>query len=223
MNEQRANVREIRIDKREDGVAHLEGYGAVFYDGTPDTQFEIFADFIERIMPGAFDRALRDDDVRGLFNHNVDHVLGRTSAETLKLSVDKVGLRYDIALGDTSIASDVLSHVSRGEVTGSSFSFLITDQEFRTENGVDIREILGVELFDVGPVTFPAYDATTVTTGSRADHDRKGPLREAIQYRGLYAIARDHARAAFKGRQERKVRVAAAETQEGSRPPLFPA
>lgn len=219
MNEQRANVRKIRIDKRDDGVAHLEGYGAVFYDGTPDTQFEIFTDFIERIMPGTFDRALREDDVRGLFNHNVDHVLGRTTADTLKLSVDKTGLRYDIALGETSIASDVRSHVDRREVTGSSFSFQITDQDFRTESGVDIREIRGVELFDVGPVTFPAYDATT--TGVRSVGDYKGTtpaINEAVAALGAWHLERagEWALAAtLTARQQaRQRRLRAVEVQE---------
>ncbi len=222
MNEQRANVRKIRIEERADEGAHLQGYGAVFYDGTPDTQFEIFSDFIERIMPGAFDRALREDDVRGLFNHNVDHVLGRTSAETLKLSVDKIGLRYDIALGETSIATDVRSHVARGEVTGSSFSFQITDQEFRTENGVDIREIRGVEMFDVGPVTFPAYDATTAGVRSAADYKGTSPaINEAVAALGAWHLERAGewalAAAATARQQGRLRRLRAVEVQERSR------
>ena len=169
---QQASAR-VGVEERAEGELHIVGYAAVFYDGSPGTEFEIFAEFKERIMPGAFDRAMSEgDDARALFNHNVDHVLGRRSAETLKLSVDDTGLRYDIHPGDTSIAKDVLEHIKRGDVTGSSFAFRMVEQVFRTIEDVDIREIIAVELFDVGPVTFPAYDATT--TGVRAGSDGEG-------------------------------------------------
>ena len=165
----------VGIEERADGEPHIVGYAAVFYDGLPGTQFEIFTDFIERIMPGAFDRAMSEgDDVRALFNHNVDYVLGRRGAKTMSLSVDDIGLRYDIRPGDTTVGKDVIEHIRREDVTGSSFSFRVTDQDFRTEDGVDIREITGVELFDVGPVTFPAYDATTA--GMRSVEDNEATL-----------------------------------------------
>jgi len=140
----------------------IRGYGAVFYRGTPETEFKIWDDMVERIMPEAFDRALKEkDDVRALFNHDPSMVLGRRSAETLKLSTDNIGLLYEIPTGDTTVARDLIEHLRRKDISGSSFSFRTTDEDFRRENGVIIREIRGVELFDVGPVTFPAYEATT--------------------------------------------------------------
>ena len=157
---------ELRQDG--DGQSTISGHAAVFYDGTPGTEFELWGDTVERIMPGTFDRALKEkDDVRGLFNHDPSLVLGRTSAKTMDLSIDKRGLRYDIRPGDTTIGNDVVSHIARGDVTGSSFSFRITDETWRMEDEMDIREIRGVELFDVGPVTFPAY--TGADTGVRAE------------------------------------------------------
>lgn len=160
---------EVRISGEGKG-RQIAGYASVFYDGTPETEFRIFDDFVERIMPGAFDKTLKDgDDVRALFNHNPSMILGRTSSDTLALSIDKRGLRFSVDLGDTTVARDVLAHVERGDVTGSSFGFEITDQEFRMEDKVEIREITGVRLFDVGPVTFPAYDATEVDARAEAE------------------------------------------------------
>ncbi len=217
MREQRTNEREVRVDRADgdEAVGHLNGYAAVFYDGTPETQFELFTDFIERIMPGAFDRAIREDDVRALFNHNPDHVLGRLSAETLALSVDKTGLRYDISLADTVLAGDVRTHVDRREVTGSSFSFMITDQDFRTEDGVDIREIRGVELFDVGPVTFPAYDATTVT--SRAGREDFDPVAAAVEHRAKWRQLAFGADWELRQQRRRQRRARAVQVQESAR------
>ena len=141
----------------------ISGYGAVYYNGTPGTEYQLARDLVERIMPGAFDRAAKDDDVRGLFNHDPNFVLGRTTSGTMFLSTDKTGLWYDISVGLTNSGADVIEHVARGDVSGSSFSFLIPPggEHWRRENGIDIREITAVELFDVGPVTFPAYEATT--------------------------------------------------------------
>ncbi len=165
----------IALEERQDNTPRIRGYAAVFYDGTPETQFELFEGFVERILPGAFDRAIDEDDVRALFNHDPDHILGRSSAETLSLEADETGLRYDIATPDTTIGRDVAASIKRRDVTGSSFSFVVTDEDFRREGGVRIREIRGVQLFDVGPVTFPAYQATTADARARLERASEGP------------------------------------------------
>lgn len=159
------------------GAMTIEGYGAVYYDGTPGSEYALATDYVERILPGAFDDAIRDDDVVGLYNHNADHILGRTSSGTMGLSTDSKGLRYEIDVNpDTAIGHEVAGHIRRGDLSGSSFAFRVLDENFRTEGGIDIREIVRVQLFDVGPVTFPAYEGTT--TGTRggyapgADTDR---------------------------------------------------
>lgn len=169
---------EVRI--AEDGdERQIVGYAAVTYDGTPDTEYELYEDYVERIMPGAFDRALAEkDDVRGLFNHDPDNLLGRTSAGTMALAVDKKGLRYEIQPGDTTMARDVVEHIKRGDVDGSSFAFRVTDEDIRKEDDVYIREISGVRLFDVGPVTYPAYTATT--SGYRTEEAVVAEMRATV-------------------------------------------
>jgi len=175
-----------RVEARDtEGGGVVVGYGAVFYDGTPETQYELWPGVVERIMPGAFGRAVREDDVRVLFNHNPDNVLGRTSAGTARLSTDSRGLRYEADQPDTGVGRDVTTNIRRGDITGSSFSFRVGKEEWRTEtqesgHTLEIREILGVDpLFDVGPVTFPAYEATDAGVRSasapdeaRASYDR---------------------------------------------------
>lgn len=151
------------LEERGEGEQpQIVGRAAVFYDGTEATEFELWEGMRERIMPKSFDRALKEsDDVRGLFNHNPDMILGRTAAKTLMLNKTKQGLDYRIIPGQTTVASDTIESLRRGDVTGSSFAFRVTDQTWKTIDGIDIREIRGVELFDVGPVTYPAYEATT--------------------------------------------------------------
>jgi HK97 family phage prohead protease len=184
--ERRFHVGGIAVEAREGGKGKIQGYAAVFYDGSPATEFELWEGMRERIMPGAFDRALKErDDVRGLYNHNPDKLLGRVSSGTLELFVDAKGLGYRISLGETTVAKDVEEFLRRGDLTGSSFSFQVTDQEWRTEGGVDFRLIKGVRLFDVGPVTFPAYEATTA--GMRS----AGALEEARAAYAAFRAARE--------------------------------
>ena len=93
-------------------------------------------------------------------------ILGRTSSGTMKLSVDKIGLRYDITLADTNIANDVREHIKRGDINGSSFAFIPTEEKWITTDDTEIREIHKIRLFDSGPVSLPAYKGTTTSVRS---------------------------------------------------------
>lgn len=169
---------ELRIEGDDDGKK-IAGYASVFYDGTPNTQYALWDDTDERIMPGAFDEALSNpDDVRGLFNHDPNQILGRTAAGTLALRVDDKGLFYEIDPGDTTAGRDVVEMLKRGDVDGSSFAFRVLDEEFRKEDGKYIREITKVKLFDVGPVTYPAYAAST--SGYRKEETIAAEIRAIV-------------------------------------------
>lgn len=139
------------------GKGRISGYAAVFYDPKdPGTQYDA-GPFRERIARGAFDAVL-GDDVVALFNHNQDVILGRSSAGTLRLQVDKVGLRYTID-ADTIVGRPIAEAVARGDVRGSSFAFDFGDVE---EDKDGVRTVKSfARLYDVGPVVFPAYEATS--------------------------------------------------------------
>lgn len=161
------------IEERGDGKAVITGYAAVFYrDGDPDTEFELWPGLVERIAPGAFNRALRErDDARALLNHNPNLLLGRASSGTLRLSVDSVGLRYEIEPPGAQYATDAIESIKRGDLSGSSFAFNAKTIEMRSEESRDIRILKDVELFDVGPVTYPAYEGTSVGMRSKRARD----------------------------------------------------
>jgi HK97 family phage prohead protease len=119
---------------------------------------------VEVIAPDAFDEALAGNpDVRALFNHNADVVLGRTTAGTLRLATDKVGLTYECDPPDTQAARDLMVSMERKDITQSSFGFICMDAAwgFDEVNGLGIRTVKKAQLFDVSPVTFPAYTAST--------------------------------------------------------------
>ena len=149
----------------------LVGYGAVFYDGTPGTEYQLAAGLKERINPKAFDKAIAEkQDVAGLANHDPNILLARTSSGTMKISVDNCGLKYE--MNPNPAFSWVIESVRRRDMQGSSFSFGILEERWILgEDGTDdIREILSVNLYDCGPVVFPAYIGSSV--GLRADDAR---------------------------------------------------
>jgi len=149
------------IEIRETGIKGLAAVTRATTDIGP---------FTEEIAPGAFDEALARSDIRGLFNHDPNLVLGR-AGKTMTVSAGPGGLSYDIpALPESR--SDVREAIERGDVDGNSFSFSMppnNDGETWTErDGKPHRTIERIqELFDVGPVTFPAYEDTTVSARSR--------------------------------------------------------
>ena len=174
----------------------IKGYAAVFYnESDPATQFQLWENTYERIRPGAFNRAIAEaQDVRGLFNHSDEWVLGRTTSGTCRLSVDDVGLAYEIdeSANDPQWVS-VANKIERGDIDGSSFCFVarnVTWQTITDAEGVttEIRWINDCDLYDVGPVTFPAYQATSSSCEDSARssgvnlHERRELEKEKRQY-----------------------------------------
>jgi len=139
----------------------IGGVGSVFYDGTPATEFRISEGMRERIMPTAFDRAVIEDDVRGLVDHDGTKILGRTKSGTMRLRTIERGLDFTIDPPDTTAARDIMVSMKRGDVTGSSFGFLPRPGgvRWRRDGNLEIRELTDVWLRDVSVVTYPAYEA----------------------------------------------------------------
>lgn len=144
-----------RAEGEEKAVA-IDGYAAVFNSKT-----NIGGWFDEVIEPGAFSRSLSDNgDIRALFNHNWDNVLGRTKSQTLELKEDEKGLNFKVELPDTSVARDLTISMERGDINQCSFGFFITDEEWNYNVEPALRTIKEVELFEISIVSIPAYDDT---------------------------------------------------------------
>ncbi|VTR92162.1 Marine sediment metagenome DNA, contig: S01H1_L03343 (Fragment) OS=marine sediment metagenome GN=S01H1_10112 PE=4 SV=1: HTH_17: Peptidase_U35 [Gemmata massiliana] len=149
--------------RTEGGKRVLVGYGAVFYvPDDPATEYELAPDLWERINPDAFTRTLRTrPDVVCCQDHDTARLLGRTASGTLRLTVDKVGLRYEVDLPDTPTGNEVYELARRGDLNGSSFSFAPNKSERYTEGDRNFIERMDLELYELGPVSIPAYSGTT--------------------------------------------------------------
>lgn len=124
--------------------------------------------FWEEIAPTAFAKTIGEADVRMLINHDPNLILARNKAGTLRLSIDEVGLLADADMAPTSYARDLAISLERGDVSQMSFAFDMVDYEWsEMPDGSELLRHTEVALWDVAPVTYPAY--TEAEGGLRMD------------------------------------------------------
>ena len=142
--------------------------------------YEVWEGATESIAPGAFTNSIHQD-VRALYNHNDDIVLGRTSAGTCALEDRADGLwgRIKINMKDSD-AMNAYARVDRGDVTGCSFGFNIKSEETEyREDGTVHWTITEVDpLYEISICAFPAYQATHVSARSKDLEEMKQRMLE---------------------------------------------
>lgn len=171
------------IIAKDDENMIVEGYALKF-----NKESNLLGEFVEVISPEAL-RNADLSDVRCLIDHNSSYVLGRTVADTLKLEVDDVGLRFRCELPNTSYARDLYENIKLGNINQCSFGFTIEEDgdEFeRREDGVFKRTVNKIRsLFDVSIVTYPAYEDTDVAPALRSIKNIKENEQKQIEQRRL--------------------------------------
>lgn len=170
---------ELRVDSAEGKPTRLTGYAAVFNQNSVQLD-DGTGPFTERIEPGAFAGGL-GGDIRALYNHNTDLVLGRTRAGTLRLAEDHRGLAFDLDVPDTQAGRDLTISVARGDLSGMSFGFSVPKGgDAWAKVGNDwTRSLRSVRLIEVSPCTFPAYLGTEAIMRSANVADAKAGLKAA--------------------------------------------
>lgn len=191
-----SELRDIEVRAAEgDGPIGFKGIAAVF-----DTRAKIGSSmwgWFEEIRAGAFEQSIDEDDIRMLKNHNTDLVLARNKADNLRLEEVEKGLSTDADMTPTTYAVDLALSLDAGDVSQMSFGFEIKEEEWITLDDDDpdkgkvvepeLRVIKRVKLWEVSPVTFPAY--TDTEAGLRvADIDVLGQ-RFAIEGDALEKVA----------------------------------
>lgn len=165
------NIEISHVEKRDDAPDKLSGYAIVFNVLSEP----IFGLFKERVMPEALEKTLKEDDQLCLWGHDAMYVLGRKSANTLDLRVDDKGLYFEVTPPNTNWARDLVESVHRGDINQMSFGFKvfderwIQDKETIKEHGMPIREILGIKLYEISIVSFPAYSQSSVRNHNNED------------------------------------------------------
>jgi uncharacterized protein len=181
----------LRMDSQgEDGV--ITGYAALHYNGNKKNQSLDLGGFRERLANGCFKRALaKGTDVKCLFNHNQNLVLGRTGNGSLQLSCDNTGLSFRCNLGKQSYAQDLRESIRTGLINQCSFGMLTDpdddvwgwDEDEDTGERYRVRTITTIaELLDVSPVTSPAYPATSCSARDLWPNGQPAAVVRALQH-----------------------------------------
>lgn len=167
-----ASVEVRSDDDAEDGrIGTLVGYAALFNEDTIIDSWE--GRFVERIAPKAFARTLeqRGDRVKVLFNHGFDPSIGdKPLGKPEVMREDSRGLWVEVPLDDTSYNRDLVASLRSGALDGQSFRFSVKAEKWedpKDAKSLPVRTIREVELYEFGPVTFPAYEATSAGVRSR--------------------------------------------------------
>jgi uncharacterized protein len=127
--------------------------------------------FREVLLPGCFDGNLDDGEIYCAWQHDATQILGRVSAGTLELSSDASGLTMRCQLPNSPLGQNVYASVKRGDVSKMSFGFYCLEDSWDVatdERGqrFDRRSVKKAKVFEVSPVTTPAYDASSVSARS---------------------------------------------------------
>lgn len=160
---------DLSVREEGGGLGTLSGYAAVFNTDTIINSWE--GHFIERINPGAFKKTLRDrgDRVKVLFNHGFDPSIGdKPLGKPSRMEEDERGLFVEVPFDDTSYNRDIIASLRSGALDGQSFRFSVVREDWDDESEkVPVRSISELKLYEFGPVTFPAYEATTAGVRAR--------------------------------------------------------
>ena len=137
-----------------------------------------FMGFTERISPSALPASMLENaDIFAYFNHDWGKVLARTP-NSLKLDLRSDGLYYEFEAPNTQDGNDLLEHIKRGEMYGTSFAFSLPEDGSgevwtKQEDGTYLREIVMFDaLYEISPVYTPAYPTTSVSARC-LEHVRK--------------------------------------------------
>lgn len=167
----------LAVRAEDDGSKYIEGYFVVYNQET-----ELWPGWFEQIAAGALDDAIRDNDIRCLFNHNSDHVMGRKSAKTLELRSDNYGLWGKVKINENdTMANDVYARVARGDISGCSFGFYPADEDYSIENDIWHWTVKRADVFEISICTFPAYPQTEIQARKKQQRQRLDLQRKRIR------------------------------------------
>lgn len=175
-------TQKIEIREDDNGNRTLTGY-AVKWE-KKSLVMGYYRKFREQFKNGAFTESLQNDDQRFLWSHDTSKVLGRTKNNTLRLSEDAVGLRFELDLPNTTLGNDTYESIKRGDVDGVSFGFsMITQDIEEPDDDLMLRTVTKAKLLEVSAVAFPAYPDSEVSARGYDPYKNHVEEREQLELR----------------------------------------
>lgn len=157
-----------------DGLT-LAGYAAVF--DTPTRIHERGMEFDEQIARGAFTKTISERKPVLQFDHGQGYLAGLPIGAITQLREDNHGLYVEARLHDNDMVKPVTDAIASGALDGMSFRFNVIKDDWQRDGEIPVRTLHEVRLHELGPVTFPAYTATSVAVRAAilGTHEEAGP------------------------------------------------
>ena len=162
-------VCEVRAANDEERGNFITGQPIVFGD-----MYDVGGMFGETIDEGALENT-NLKDVRFLVNHNFSMIplaRSRNNNANSTMQLEKVqgglNIRANLDTENNATAKELYSAVSRGDISGMSFAFLVDGETWENlDSDYPIRHITSISsVFEVSAVTAPAYEATSIEARS---------------------------------------------------------
>jgi len=177
MEQRNLEQTQIEIRESEDGKRTISGY-AVKWDKR-SVKMGYWKRFQEVFKRGAFTDTLKNDNQKALWSHDTSQVLGSTKNNTLRLSEDSIGLRFELDLPATQLGNDAYELVKRGDVDGVSFGFSMQGESWDEADPDNIiRSVTKAKLMEISPVAFPAYPDSQVSARSYDPYKKHKELND---------------------------------------------
>ncbi len=135
---------EMKVDAQ---TRRISGYGAIF--GNKDSTNDI-------ILPGAFAKTIGKRQVKMLYQHDSDDLLGYWDI----VREDDRGLYIEGNIARTSLGDDAYELAKAGALDSMSIGYSVDLCEY---NGEGTRMLKEIDLWEVSLVTFPANPLATIS------------------------------------------------------------
>ncbi|MFD2829228.1 HK97 family phage prohead protease [Corticicoccus populi] len=188
--EQRTVKTELRTIQNESEKKILEGYGLKF-NSKSEPLSSNGVRFVETISPEAVKDINFEDDIRFLIDHDSQKIIARTVADTLKIEVDEIGVKFRAELNNTTYARDLYENIKSGLINQCSFSFELPETggdsvRYNKDEGIYERTIKRFKkIGEISAVTFPAYSDTSVSVRSIEQAEKEAQELKDKQKRKL--------------------------------------
>jgi len=191
----------LEIEERADKKPLIRGYASVF-----DSESQQLGWFIEVVRKGAFKRTLEENpDIRALLDHDTGKIIGRTKAGNLKIEEDSRGLKVTLEPIDTEDGRKAVEWVRSGVVDGMSIGFMPKTVRWSLKDGVDLREILDLTLYEVSLVAFPAFSATSATVRTSAGCEVRSLAEISAEGKDILKKEKDNQRLHLRTKRAQRV------------------
>jgi HK97 family phage prohead protease len=186
MRESRALSALLELREGEKGTRIAAGDAVIF---NSESEPIGYGGFREQFASGAFDDHMaKKPDILILAHHDIRNILGRISANTLRVNIDSKRVAFENDIPNTTCGNDIVESLRRRDIKGMSFGFDCSKDRWDVRDGEVHRTVLKAELFELSYTPDPAYPQTEVNIRSKEYYDKQVAEVKGSQGKRLFKL-----------------------------------